>query len=284
MKQAPVLSSGESHSLKRLVRRMLTSHEGEPLPTWLKVVTNRLLMAGTFGRGLARNLPRGEVVRVHPQYHWLSWNLEEYAAFRESCCNPRVILDIGANVGAYSVLFGIWARRSGGRVFAFEPSPTIYPWLKRHIQLNHLDTVVTSLQLAVSSKNGFVGWDAGESEGAGHLALESPTPDSTSMVRTTSLDAFCASEKVQPDVVKIDVEGFEFEVLEGASVLLGPSRGSSIPTVFVELHPTAWTRLGRSREDWLALLDRFGLKMTPLNPAIDVWSVEGVCVRLSRAS
>lgn len=280
MRQAAVLARSEPARLKAFLRSLLRLREGEAFPSWARSLTTALLLAASFGRGLRRTLPAGEVFRVHPHYRWLSWNFDEYEAFRVACVEAKVIFDVGANVGAYSVLFGLWARVSGGRVFAFEPSPQIFGWLKRHIRLNHLESIITPLQLAVAAHSGTSGWSAGESEGAGHITPEVSGTNLSEVVQTVSLDEFCTDKALAPDVVKIDVEGFEFEVLEGATQLLQARPGRSFPTVFVELHPTAWIQRGRTRDQWVTLLDRLDLRMVPLNPSTDIWAVEGVCVRL----
>ncbi len=119
VKQAPVLSAPKPVRLKAFAKRLLGRRDGEPFPSWFKRLAEALMMVGCFGRGLNRALPAGEIVRVHPRYRWLGWNLDEYEAFRTACVDAKVVFDVGANVGAYSILFGLWARETGGRVFAF---------------------------------------------------------------------------------------------------------------------------------------------------------------------
>src|SRR5437868_1549799 len=93
---------------------------------WLPSSVRRGL-ASLYNRLLARTagdfvctLPAGERIRVLPQHRHITWNAEEYAAFRDAVHPGDVVLDVGANLGAYTLLFGIWTGASG-RVFAFEP-------------------------------------------------------------------------------------------------------------------------------------------------------------------
>ena len=79
-------------------------------------------MLQTGGRGLSCTLPGGERIRALPEHRYLSWNPQEYAAFKRAVSPGMVALDIGANVGAYSMLLGQWVGPAG-RVFAFEPAP-----------------------------------------------------------------------------------------------------------------------------------------------------------------
>ena len=59
---------------------------------------------------------------VAPEFRHLTWNPEEYTAFRAAVRPGGVVLEAGANVGAYTMLFAQWVGPAG-RVFAFEPDP-----------------------------------------------------------------------------------------------------------------------------------------------------------------
>ena len=121
--------------------------------TWLKRLYHALLMLQTGGRGLRSALPHGEVVYVHPAHRFMSWNPAEYEAFRSTVRPGTVALDVGANVGSYSVLLGQWVG-VGGRVYAFEPAPDVFDGLTRHIALNHLQHVVCAVAAAVADRDG----------------------------------------------------------------------------------------------------------------------------------
>jgi FkbM family methyltransferase len=207
----------------------------------------------------------------------LSWNSAEYAAFRGMVAPGSVALDVGANVGAYSVLFGQWAGPSG-RVYAFEPSPAALRGLVRHVALNSLEPVVKPVGAAVADRDGtgelIVAGTAGESRLAG-----ASERSETVTVPTVTIDSFCARERIQPALIKIDVEGAELAVLRGARETI--RRGGESLAVFVELHPSIWALTGLARADFEAELDRQGLRVEPL-AAEDPWEVEGMVVRVRR--
>ena len=117
---------------------------------WLKRAYHAALMMQTGGRGLSCVLPQGERVRALPEYRHLSWNPTEYAAFRSVVRPGMVALDVGANVGAYSILLGQWVGPTG-TVFAFEPAPEPFEGLVRHIELNRLGAVVHPVHSAVGA-------------------------------------------------------------------------------------------------------------------------------------
>jgi FkbM family methyltransferase len=120
--------------------------------------------------------------------------------------------DIGANVGALTLAM---ARRVGaaGRVYAFEPGPLTYPRLARNIALNpSIRGRVVTLQLGVADKPGTLYWNE-EPDNRGNATLLRP---SGAPVRVVSIDGHFATEPLQRlTLVKIDVEGMEYEVLAG---------------------------------------------------------------------
>src|SRR5688572_25899424 len=121
---------------------------GSRVRAWGKRAYYTALMLQTGGRGLSCTLPGGERVRALPEHRSLSWNTREYAAFKRAVSPGMVALDVGANVGAYSMLLGQWVGPSG-RVFAFEPAPLAFNGLVRHIRLNELNDVVRPVDAAV---------------------------------------------------------------------------------------------------------------------------------------
>ena len=88
---------------ERIARVIPSGGMFAPLRRHLKPIFERWL-AGPNG-ALRSVLPEGEVVWVAPAFRHMSWNPEEYAAFRAAVRPGAVILEAGTNVGAYTVLF-----------------------------------------------------------------------------------------------------------------------------------------------------------------------------------
>ena len=134
-----------------------------------------------------------------------------------------VIIDVGANIGYYLLMFEKLAG-DRGHVFCFEPEPENLSELKRNIAGNHLNNV-SCFEAAVGDKCGTTylarGLNAMVCEEDEGLTLE---------VKMLTLDSVIEQEV---DVIKIDVEGFEGQVLEGARNIIRRSR----PALFVEVHP-----------------------------------------------
>jgi hypothetical protein len=97
-------------------------------------------------------------------------------------------------------------------------------------------------------------------------------------VPAISIDEFCAREKVLPDLIKIDVEGFELSVLRGARETIKACQGRL--ALFVEMHPTTWREIGLSKEDIINELDAQNLRAVPLRSCENMWAIEGECLRL----
>src|SRR6185437_14257788 len=119
--------------LERCVDRLRATHSG-PAPKVLKRLHETVLDRWP-GDHLVSTLPNGERVRVAARHRGLCWNPDEYRAFRGSVRGGAVVFDVGANLGAYTLLFAQWAGPNG-RVFAFEPAPASLAGLRRHLELN----------------------------------------------------------------------------------------------------------------------------------------------------
>jgi len=244
---------------------------------WLKRAYHAALMLQTGGRGLRADLPGGEAIRVSPEYRYVSWNRDEYEAFRAASKPGMVALDIGANAGAYSLLLGTWAG-AAGTVFAFEPAPQTHAALVRHIRLNHLGAIVKPVARAIAESPSTAALIIESTNGESHLASEGDDAGRSVAVEVTSIDAFCAREGIAPDFIKIDVEGSELAALRGARDTIRARRDSL--ALFVEMHPSRWRTLGISREDIQAELRAQRLEAVPLAPVDDMWATEGRCLRL----
>src|SRR5690606_26233032 len=135
------------------------------------------------------------------------------------------VMDVGAHVGYYTLLFSRLAGPAG-RVVAFEPNPRNLPVLRWHVARNRCGNVRVEAA-AAAERTGAARFERGGGSGTGRLA-ESGAVE----VRTIRLDDFMSAEGAGPDVVKIDVEGAELDVLRGAADMLRDAR----PTVLLSTH------------------------------------------------
>lgn len=165
-----------------------------------------------------------------------------------------VFVDAGANIGAYSVP----ASRQvgpGGRVVAFEAHPVTYAYLARNVAQNGLGNVV-ALNNALGSKSGWVEMDYQRSNpGESHVAAgHKPTAPRVELV--TLDDTLARLGIARIDYLKIDVEGYELEVLRGARGIIDRSPGIVVQTELIDRH---LRRYGTAVTDVAAFLRGLGL-------------------------
>ena len=150
----------------------------------------------------------------------------------------KVVFDVGANLGIYSL--AALASRPGAIVHAFEPTPEIAQHLRETVVLNALDNLIVH-QVAVSNRCGKAALhrlrgELGTNEGMNYIGTDKSAHEGApgESVQTVSLDEFCRQHGVgQIDLLKLDVQGHEFPVLQGAESLI---RLGKIHTVFMELN------------------------------------------------
>jgi len=125
-----------------------------------------------------------------------------------------VFADIGANVGSYAVLAAGVAR---SRTVAIEPLPVTFNILSDNVTINHLSEKVTPLNIGIGAAAGTLRFTRGL-DTMNHVATSDETDTLEIPVRT--LDDILPET---PRLIKIDVEGFEMAVLQGAGKVLSTS-------------------------------------------------------------
>ena len=161
-----------------------------------------------------------------------TWEPEVTAAIVAAAKPGMTVIDIGAHIGYYTLLFAKCVG-AAGQVFAFEPMPENFALLQKNIALNHLPYVRT-LNEAVFSRAGdiTVAIPPGEHLNSGSGSVYVNGGSRNVLVRATSVDLFSQQSGIRPDILKMDVEGAEFDVLMGARDTIDRFR----PTMLIELH------------------------------------------------
>lgn len=132
-----------------------------------------------------------------------------------------VALDVGANVGYYSLLIRDLAGEAC-EVHAFEPNPELASLLEESVRLNRTNSVKV-VRAACGSSNGVeLLYLSPDRTNTGRSTFLSDTfPDArTLQVRVIRLEDYCRENNLRPQLVKIDVEGYEARVLAGMGDLL----------------------------------------------------------------
>jgi len=182
------------------------------------------------------------------------------AAFRRLVKPGMVVVDVGANIGYFSLLC---ARLTGeqGRVVAVEPGPQKCALLHYSAQANGFENLEVHQQ-AVAEKPGFYIYHGGRSR---LTVTEVFGPESLTRsrlpVRSTTLDKLLESEK-QVDLLRMDIEGAEYRALLGAVQTVRKHR----PVLLIEFAPSELrTVSGIAGPDFLEHVIRLGYELTVLD-------------------
>ncbi len=145
-----------------------------------------------------------------------------------------VALDVGGNIGYYALLESKLVGKSG-KVFAVEPVRSNFELLNKNVALNRMKNVTTS-QMAMGAEKGFVNIYVREKK---NLSSLTQLPgDDKSVIETQEVPMETVDEYAKkyigrmPNLVRMDVEGFETSILEGMKECL-----KSGTTLLIEFHP-----------------------------------------------
>lgn len=170
-------------------------------------------------------------------------------SFIKSITKGNIVLDIGANVGYYSVLASKLVGKRG-QVFAFEPDPQNLKLLYKNLKVNNCKNVVVA-ESALGSKTEKLALTQDVSN-PGESSLSSLKSGKKVFVDVITLDQFIKTQKIKTiDVIKMDVEGAELNVLNGGLKTLQNSKKLKL---FIECNPSALNNFDESHATLCAFL------------------------------
>lgn len=171
-----------------------------------------------------------------------------------------LLMDVGANYGYFSCLWA--ALGAQNRVEAFEASPRNTAGLRRNVEQNGFQDRVRVVPCAAGRERGTLRFDLGPADQTGWGYLHRGTDGAE--VDVVRLDDYCDEHRIAHiDVLKIDTEGADVWVLEGAQRLLAARR---VTTVFFEEVPSHARRLGVEEGAGRRILEAAGYRVEPLAP------------------
>jgi len=166
------------------------------------------------------------------------WELHLEDVYKKIILDDFTIVDVGANIGWHTVQFGLLSKE----VHAFEPVKSNFYNLCGNVTINNLSDKITLYEEALSNKTESLGivnqedfyesplWSNNTNELVFHNCggIELGNTNDGNMAANT-LDSF----SISPDLIKIDVEGFELKVLQGSMKTLNNHK----PIILIEMHP-----------------------------------------------
>ncbi len=173
----------------------------------------------------------------------------------EACRGRRCVLDVGAHIGLVALPMSR-VLAPAGRVYAFEPATANRRYLHEHLALNAVENVVVVESLVGAEVREAVAFfEQSEATGMNSVVLDKGEEGYRETQRPqVTLDGFCRSRGLAPEVIKMDIEGAELDALKGAAETLRRHR----PLVFLSVHPRHLERLGRSCDELARLIAELG--------------------------
>ena len=174
--------------------------------------------------------------------------LKEYVKFPPS--KPATIFDLGAHFGDTALFYS--AVFPNAKIYSFEPSPDSYKRLVKHSE----GTNIMPVEAAIGADDGKVSLNLQKSS-LGHSLISREGDCERIDIKTRSLASFCSERNIRTiDILKFDVEGAEFEILEN---LKGhPSIGFLIGEIHLDLVK------GKTLEDIESCLEGYRVEFEPL--------------------
>lgn len=206
--------------------------------------------------------------------------------FMNSVNDGMVVVDIGANIGYYSLIAAKLVGNSG-KVYAFEPEPDNYRLLVQNIKVNNYGNIV-AVQKAVSDSSGkrmlFLSKMAHDHSFTKESAMDTKDGPRRIEIETTSLDEFFKQEIRQVvDLVKIDTEGAEWFILKGMSEIIKANNNLKILMEFwpygiksLGLNPLELINFMRNNGFIFKLIDPDKQRIDVINPEHIIKICEGL--------
>ena len=216
----------------------------------------RKILSFAYPEGLARNNNGTDLIYV--DHCWTSlpevYEKEVWPEVMRRLETASLFVDVGGHMGLYAVC-GAKRMPAGGKVVVFEPQSENARFLHRTVQLNHVEDKVQIREAAVGEKIGMICISTGQSQAT--ISESEGVP-----VKITTLDAEFLSERI--DVLKIDVEGAEEKVLQGAEEILA-SKTRRPHSIFIEVHPYNWKIFKTTSDNLAQMLIKHGYQLRRLD-------------------
>jgi FkbM family methyltransferase len=158
------------------------------------------------------------------------------------------VIDVGANIGFFTLRFGRWVGPSG-RVVAIEPEGRNMATLRRRVDRAGLEGVVECVQAAATDRAGEARLALNPVHPGDHRLAEEGQP-----VHAITLDELMAGDPRKVTLIKADVQGAEMLVLTGAREVIERHR----PAIFVEVDDEALRQFGSSSAELIETVENFG--------------------------
>ena len=172
---------------------------------------------------------------------------------RDEIKEGDIVIDVGANIGYYTLIFAQLVGKTG-KVFAFEPESKNFEILKKNVKINNYNNVIVE-QKIISDKSGKMKLFISDSDIVGHRIQQMGNFKKFIEVESVTLDEHMKKLNLDKKInfIKIDVEGAEPKVLQGAKKIL---EQNSKLKIFTEFNRDVIKKYDSNPEDMLLLLTK----------------------------
>jgi FkbM family methyltransferase len=209
------------------------------LPKEVKVLDNGNLIA-VFN---TRDFATANVCQYYLKDDVLDYEPEQKKAFIELAKQSKVIFDVGTQIGFYAIL---GAKLGAEKVIAIDVDEEFLEIAKKQAKLNKVENKIEFIQIAIGKDDNII---------------EVENFNAVSRVKSISLDSLCKNLNLWPDLMKIDIEGFELEAFRNAKEFLKRK-----PKIILALHPEFIKKRDKNPSEVLEILLENNYKIQALTP------------------
>lgn len=187
--------------------------------------------------------------------NWGDVHNNGFEACLQAAKDAKCFLDVGGHIGLVTMP-AARIMQGAGVVHTFEPAIANLKHLKSHLAINGLENVkVVNFLVGDEEKHEVEFFEQRSATGQNALAIKKDHEKYHKTTRSLiTLDSYCEANSLSPDLIKIDVEGAEWFVLNGARRILEEFQ----PRVYLSLHPVELTLLGKDVNAVMSLIDELG--------------------------
>jgi FkbM family methyltransferase len=189
-----------------------------------------------------RDFATANVCQYYLKDDVLDYEPEQKKAFIELAKQSKVIFDIGTQVGFYAIL---GAKLGAEKVIAIDVDKEFLEIAKKQAKLNNVENKIEFIQTAIGKDDN---------------VIEVENFNAISKAKTISLDNLCKKLNLWPDLMKIDIEGFELEAFRNAKELLKRK-----PKIILALHPEFIKKRNKNPKEVLEILLENNYKIQSLD-------------------
>lgn len=194
---------------------MSNQYHGSPLPSWITSYLDTVKLSSEKYQVIESDGAKFKIRSGSNDLSIVEEVQNEYFSWKpEALVNVKTAIDIGSQIGSFSIFLATKNRSTLKSIHCFEPEPENFKLLSENIKINQLEDVVYPHGKAVSNKNGtaelFVSSD---NTGGNKIGSIEPSSDKTVVVETLDIKEFL-NALPEIDLLKIDIEGWEHVVIE----------------------------------------------------------------------